>query len=79
MTVPAGPLAEVAAKGFARVPGAVMATLMGEAGKAGALAPFFASWDRLETDAFMRDGGRYRPPPHREFLGRARRTRPCPR
>jgi hypothetical protein len=60
MTVPAGPLAEVAAKGFARVPGAVMATLMGEAGKAGALAPFFASWDRLETDAFMRDGGRYR-------------------
>jgi hypothetical protein len=37
-----------------------MATLMGEGGRAGALAPFFASWERLETDAFMRDGGRYR-------------------
>ncbi len=60
MTLPAGPLAEVAARGFARVPGAQMAALMGEAGRAEALAPFFASWERLETDAFMRDGGRYR-------------------
>ena len=55
-----GPLADLAARGFARVPGAQMAALMGEAGGAEALAPFFASWDRLETDAFMRDGGRYR-------------------
>lgn len=60
MTVPAGPLAELAARGFARVPGQVMARLLGEAGRAEALAPFFASWNRLETDAFMRDGGRYR-------------------
>lgn len=60
MTAPAGPLAEVAARGFARVPGAMLASLMGEAGTAEALAPFFASWERLETDAFMRDGGRYR-------------------
>lgn len=60
MTAPAGPLAELAARGFARVTGAQMAALMGEAGRAEALAPFFASWNRLETDAFMRDGGRYR-------------------
>ena len=60
MTVPAGPLAELAARGFARVPGQMMAGLLGEAGRPEALAPFFASWSRLETDAFMRDGGRYR-------------------
>ena len=60
MTAPAGPLADLAARGFARVPGTTMTSLMGEAGRAEALAPFFASWNRLETDAFMRDGGRYR-------------------
>lgn len=60
MTAPAGPLAELAARGFARVPGAVMAGLLGDAGRREVLAPFFASWNRLETDAFMRDGGRYR-------------------
>ena len=60
MTAPAGPLAELAARGFARVPGVQMAALMGRGGEAAALAPFFASWNRLETDAFMRDGGRYR-------------------
>jgi hypothetical protein len=60
MTLPAGPLADLAARGFARVPGARMAALMGAAGRPEALAPFVASWERLETDAFMRDGGRYR-------------------
>lgn len=60
MTALAGPLADLAARGFARVPGARMAALMGAAGAPGLLAPFFGSWDRLETDAFMRDGGRYR-------------------
>lgn len=60
MTAPAGPLADLAARGFARVPGAQMAALMGKGGQADALAPFFASWNRLETDAFMADGGRYR-------------------
>ena len=60
MTAPAGPLAEVAARGFARVPGTTLAGLMGEAARPEALAAFFASWERLETDAFMRDGGRYR-------------------
>jgi hypothetical protein len=60
VTVPAGPLADLAAQGFARVPGATMAALMGQAGARGMLDPFFESWSRLETDAFMRDGGRYR-------------------
>lgn len=60
MTMPAGPIADLAARGFARVPGATMAALLGSAGTPDALAPFFASWTRLETDAFMRDGGRYR-------------------
>ena len=55
-----GPLADLTPRGFARVPGAQMTALMGEAGRAEALAPFFAAWNRLETDAFMRDGGRYR-------------------
>ena len=55
-----GPLADLTARGFARVPGAQMTALMGEAGRAEALAPFFAAWNRLETDSFMRDGGRYR-------------------
>ncbi|WP_198375902.1 2OG-Fe dioxygenase family protein [Neoroseomonas rubea] len=60
MTAPAGPLADLAARGFARIPGAQMASLMAEGGRADALASFFASWNRLETDAFMADGGRYR-------------------
>lgn len=60
MTLPAGPFAELAARGFARVTGAQMMALMNAGGRAEALAPFFDSWNRLETDAFMRDGGRYR-------------------
>jgi len=42
------------------VPGGQMSRLMGQGARAEALDPFFASWGRLETDAFMRDGGRYR-------------------
>lgn len=60
MTLPAGPFAELAARGFARVTGAQMMALMNAGGRAEALASFFDSWNRLETDAFMRDGGRYR-------------------
>jgi hypothetical protein len=60
VTAPAGPLADLAARGFARLPGAQMAALLGAAADPGSLAPFFESWNRLETDAFMRDGGRYR-------------------
>jgi hypothetical protein len=53
-------LAEVAARGFTLVPGAKLAARLGEAGTAEALDTFAASWERLETDGFMADGGRYR-------------------
>lgn len=60
MNAPPGLQADLAARGFVRIPGAALRALMGEAGTADALAPFLASWARLETDAFMADGGRYR-------------------
>ncbi|HYF08666.1 MAG TPA: 2OG-Fe dioxygenase family protein [Acetobacteraceae bacterium] len=50
----------LAAQGFARLPGATLRAMMREAGSDAALAPFFASWSRLETDQHMADGGRYR-------------------
>lgn len=53
-------LAEVAARGFALVRGGKLAGRLGAAGEASALDDFAASWDRLETDGFMADGGRYR-------------------
>ena len=63
--------AEVAGRGFARVPGAAVAALLGpEAGAAAALDGFAASWERLETDAFMADGGRYRRRRHANFAAR---------
>ncbi len=60
MNAPAGPLAEIAARGFVRIPGRDMAAMLGDAAKPEELREFFASWSRLETDAFMADGGRYR-------------------
>lgn len=63
--------AEVSGRGFARVPGAAMAALLGpEADLGAALDGFTASWDRLETDAFMADGGRYRRRRHANFAAR---------
>ena len=53
-------LAEVAARGFALVRGGELAGRLGAAGEAVALEAFAASWERLETDGFMADGGRYR-------------------
>ncbi len=50
--------AAIASEGFLRLDGARVAALLGDA--AAALPDFIASWERLETDAFMRDGGRYR-------------------
>jgi hypothetical protein len=63
--------AEVAERGFARVPGGAMAALLGpDAGAEAALDAFAASWERLETDAFMADGGRYRRRRHANFAAR---------
>lgn len=63
--------AEVAERGFARVPGAAMAALLGPDATDAALDAFAASWERLETDAFMADGGRYRRRRHANFTARA--------
>ncbi|TCZ56768.1 2OG-Fe dioxygenase family protein [Roseicella aquatilis] len=61
--------AEVAAHGFALLRGADMQARLGlpEA----ALEEFAASWDRLEVDRFMADGGRYRRRRHANFTARA--------
>jgi len=62
-------LAEVAARGFARMPGASLEARLG-LGPA-ALEEFARSWERLETDRFMADGGRYRRRRHANFSARA--------
>lgn len=51
---------DLGGRGFARLrPGEARAALGGALSET-ALADFAASWDRLETDGFMADGGRYR-------------------
>lgn len=50
---------EVAARGFALLPATRMRALLGAEASAGVDA-FAASWERLEVDSFMADGGRYR-------------------
>ncbi|MBL6458545.1 2OG-Fe dioxygenase family protein [Belnapia sp. T6] len=64
-----GLLAEVAARGFARVAGEALAARL--ALPPAALDEFAASWERLETDRFMADGGRYRRRRHANFAARA--------
>jgi hypothetical protein len=55
-------------QGFVHLADGALAALMGpEAGAPAALAAFAASWDRLETDGFMADGGRYRRRRHATF------------
>lgn len=60
----------VARQGYAVVPGATLAGRLGPSGEAAALDAFAASWDRLETDGFMADGGRYRRRRHANFTAR---------
>ncbi len=62
--------AEAAERGFARVSGAAVAALLGPGGTGAALDAFAASWDRLEVDGFMADGGRYRRRRHANFAAR---------
>jgi hypothetical protein len=67
---PTDPLpAQVAEHGFALVRGPEMAARLGLS--AAALEAFAASWERLETDSFMADGGRYRRRRHANFTTRA--------
>ncbi len=62
--------AEVAGRGFARVSGSELAALLGPGGADAALDGFAASWERLEVDGFMADGGRYRRRRHANFAAR---------
>ncbi len=62
--------AAVAQQGFALVPGAILAARLGLGGTAAALDAFAASWERLEIDGFMADGGRYRRRRHANFTAR---------
>jgi len=55
--------------GFARVLPAALQALLGAT--APVLDGFAASWDRLETDGFMADGGRYRRRRHANFSVRS--------
>ncbi len=64
---PAPLLAAIEAEGFAQASGAEMVALLGPAGAPAELAAFAASWERLETDAFMADGGRYRRRRHANY------------
>jgi hypothetical protein len=69
---PPDPLLDaIASHGFAVLRGAELAALLGPGGTASLLDEFAASWGRLETDAFMADGGRYRRRRHANFSARA--------
>ena len=63
--------AEIAAQGFVMLPGERLAGLLGPAGAAAELDTFAASWERLEVDSFMADGGRYRRRRIANFTARA--------
>jgi hypothetical protein len=62
---------EVLERGFAMRRGAEVIPLLGPGGEAAALAAFAASWERLETDGFMADGGRYRRRRHANYTAQA--------
>ncbi|RAI57753.1 2OG-Fe dioxygenase family protein [Roseicella frigidaeris] len=64
-------LGAIEAEGFALLRGPEMAARLGPAGMPAALDAFAASWERLETDRFMADGGRYRRRRHANFTARA--------
>jgi hypothetical protein len=66
----------VRSRGFARLAGADMAHLLGPGGSAPDLDAFAASWERLETDSFMADGGRYRRRRHATFTQSPGMARP---
>jgi len=67
---PPDPLLEtMRTQGFALLRGAEMETRLGV--EAPMLDAFAASWNRLETDHFMADGGRYRRRRHANFTQRA--------
>jgi hypothetical protein len=68
MAVTGGELrASIEANGFAFVHGAAMRELLQALGSLSDWDPFAGSWDRLELDPYMADGGRYRRRRHAIF------------
>jgi hypothetical protein len=63
------PVETVRGQGFALLRGPEMAARLGVSPEA--LDAFAASWERLEVDGFMADGGRYRRRRHATFTQRA--------
>jgi hypothetical protein len=57
----------IADEGFAFVQGAAMRELLAAAGSLGDWQAFAESWNRLELDTYMADGGRYRRRRHAVF------------
>jgi hypothetical protein len=57
----------IAREGFAFVEGAVMRALLAPAGSLDDWASFADSWNHLEVDTYMADGGRYRRRRHAVF------------
>ena len=57
----------VAGDGFAFVEGASMLEILQPFGSLGDWEAFSASWNRLELDTYMADGGRYRRRRHATF------------
>ena len=72
-------MADLAARGFARVPGAQMAALMGEGGRAEALAAVLRLLEPARDRCLHARWRALPPPAHRQFHGRTRRAGPCAR
>ena len=58
----------LAQSGFAFVRAPKMREMLETGGRLGDWADFAASWDRLERDTYMADGGRYRRRRHAVFM-----------
>src|SRR2546421_7302737 len=74
--------AGIAREGFAFVRGGVMRDILASFGSLGDWPAFVDSWNRLEVDTYMADGGRYRRRRHgalgATFGGGIRRKPPQP-
>jgi hypothetical protein len=63
-------VAAIGREGFAFVHGDAMRALLSRVGTLADWGPFAASWDALELDTYMADGGRYRRRRHAVFAAR---------
>ncbi|MGE0450611.1 MAG: 2OG-Fe dioxygenase family protein [Vicinamibacterales bacterium] len=70
-TSPAALRSAIETDGFAFVEGAALREMLQSVGSLDDWAAFAASWDRLELDRYMADGGRYRRRRHATFASDA--------